>query len=129
VARFARRWQVLIASVAIGAALAIAEARGGASADRVASAFVIVVAFGAVVAGLQRRSETAGVLAGNPVDERWQLVNDRATSLTALMGTAVSLGGFVVAELARVESWQFGLTAAAMGGAYIGGVFWYRSRT
>jgi uncharacterized membrane protein len=124
-----RRWQVLIAGTAVGAALALVEAANGLSWERSLSAFVIVVGYTAVLAGLQGRSETMATLAGNPVDERWRLISDRAANLTALVGIVVALGGLLLSELAGRDSTQFGIVAAAMGFAYIAGVGWFRWRT
>ncbi len=123
-----RRWQVLVAGVVLGGLMAAAEVAAGLAADRSVTAFVIVVAYAAVIAAFQGRSETLATLAGNPVDERWRLINDRAAMLMALVGVAVSLGGYAVAEVAHRDSSGFAIVAAAMGLAYIGGVAWYRSR-
>jgi hypothetical protein len=112
----------------VGFLIAAAEAANGVTIDRAVVAFVIVLGYTVVIAALQGRSETMSALAGNPVDERWRLINDRATSFMALVGVGVSLGGYVVAEAARRDSLGFAVVAGAMGVAYLVGVGWYRWR-
>ena len=74
------------------------------------------------------RSETASVLAGSPVDERWQAINLHALAGAGLVGAVVSLGGFVIAEASGHDWSGFAIVAGTVGIAYIGGVIWFRSR-
>jgi hypothetical protein len=122
------RWQILLAGAVVGGLTTAAEAANGMAVDRALITFVIVFGYSLVIAVLQGRSETMSTLAGNPVDERWRLINDRATSFMALVGVAVSLGGFVLAEAAGRDALGFAVVAAAMGFAYLVGVGWYRAR-
>ena len=88
----------------------------------------IVAGYTVVLALLRTRSETASVLAGAPVDERWQAINLHALAAAGLVGAVVELGGFVVAEATGHDWSGFAIVAGTVGIAYIGGVIWFRSR-
>ncbi len=124
----ARNWQLILMGAVLGGIIGLAELAAGAGSVTAASSFVIVVVYASIVSSLQRRSETMSALAGRPVDERWKLINERALALSAQVGVAVALVGFVVAELRHVESGQFAAVAAVMGLSYIGGIVLYRWR-
>ncbi len=124
----ARNWQLILMGAVLGGIIGLAELAAGAGSVTAASSFVIVVVYASIVSSLQRRSETMSALAGRPVDERWKLINERALALSAQVGVAVALVGFVAAELRHVESGQFAAVAAVMGLSYIGGIVLYRWR-
>ena len=125
--RIIRRWQIVVVGAILGLAIAAAEAAAGLAPDRALTAFLIVTGYSLVIAALQGRSETASLLAGNPVDERWRLINERAAVFMALVGTAVSLGGFIAFEFTGRDATGFGIVASAMGLAYLAGVGWHRA--
>jgi hypothetical protein len=82
---------------------------------------VVLVAFGG-------RSETVGVLRGQPVDERLAGFNLAATAVAGLAAILVALGGFLW-QLAHGQSGaDFALVAAVAGIGYLGALVWFRWR-
>ncbi len=124
-----RRWLFVVWGVVVGAVMFGAQLAAGASAPEAALTFAIVAGYALVVATLQSRSETIRALAGRPIDERWALIHERALALTANVGIAVSLLGFLVAEIMHRDAGPYALVAAVMGLSYIAGIVVYQSRT
>ncbi len=129
VTTLARRWWLVVWGVVLGAVMFGVQLAAGSSAGEAALTFAIVAGYALVVAVLQSRFETMRALAGRPIDERWQLIHERALALTANVGIAVSLVGFVAAEVTHRDAGPFALVAAVMGFTYIAGIFAYRTRT
>jgi uncharacterized membrane protein YedE/YeeE len=88
----------------------------------------ILVAFIGAIWVLQTRSETASALAGKPVDERWQLINERAMAVATAFGLFTAVAGFAVMEALGHDNWQFAAMALVLSGGYLVGVGWYRWR-
>jgi hypothetical protein len=88
----------------------------------------IVAGYTTVLAVFRTRSETASVLAGLPVDERWQAINLHALAAAGMIAAFVALGGFAVAVATGHDWFGFAIVAVTIGLAYIGGVIWYRWR-
>jgi hypothetical protein len=77
---------------------------------------------------LRSRSDTAGVLAGDVVDERWQLIHQRALALTAQLIAVVLVAAFVITDATGGNAAPYSWPAAVVGATYLGGVLWYRWR-
>ncbi len=104
------------------------ELSQGATLDRAAGGVAILFAYTGALWFFQTRSETVSTLAGQPVDERWQAINQRAGVAATTIAAIVALVGFGVMEYLGRESWQFGLMAGVIGFGYLAGVIWYRWR-
>jgi len=122
------RSPVLVTGVLIGAGLGLARLAGGGRPTEALLAFAITAGYALVVTLLARRSETAGALAGRPVDERWEHINLEACAW-ALGVTAIAVvAAFAVAE-ATGGDWQpYALVAVTMGVAYFGSLVIVRVR-
>jgi len=122
------RSPVLVTGVLVGAGLGLARLAGGGSPTEALLAFAITAGYALVVTLLARRSETAGALAGRPVDERWEHINLEACAW-ALGVTAIAVvAAFAVAE-ATGGDWQpYALVAVTMGVAYFGSLVIVRVR-
>lgn len=125
----ARRWWLVVWGAVLGAVMFGVQLAAGARAVDAALSFVIVLGYAVVVAVLQSRFETMRALAGRPIDERWQRIHEQALALTANVGIAVSLVGFLAAELTHRDAGPFALVAAVMGFSYLAGIVIFRSRT
>jgi len=80
---------------------------------------VVLVAFGG-------RSETVGVLRGQPADERLAGFNMAATAAAGLAAILVALGGFLW-QIAHGQSGSdFALVAAVAGLGYLVALVWFR---
>jgi hypothetical protein len=124
--RRATAWAVL--GLVLGTLLIGLEVKQGAPIARAAGGMAILVAVIGAVWVFQTRSETASALAGKPVDERWDLINERATALATVVGLFAAIGGFVVLEVLGRDNWQFAAMALVLSGGYLVGMAWYRWR-
>src|ERR1035437_834711 len=122
---FASRWWLILVGLIIGGALGAADWLGGSPA-RAATDVAIVAGYTVILTLLRSRSETASVLAGFPVDERWQAINLHALAAAGMIGGFVALGGFAVAVATGHDASGFIVVAGAVGISYIGAVIWYR---
>jgi hypothetical protein len=125
---FGSRWWLVLVGVVFGGVLGLADFIASGSPSRALTDVAIVGGYTLVLALFRSRSETASVLAGVPVDERWEAINLHALATAGLVAALVSLGGFVAAEVTAHDGSGFGILAAVIGVAYIGGVIWYRWR-
>jgi hypothetical protein len=125
---FGSRWWLILVGLAVGGVLGLADFIASGSPSRGVTDVAIVVGYTLFLAVFRSRSETASVLAGFPVDERWQAINLHALAAAGLIAALVALGGLVVAESTGHDASGFGIVAGAVGVAYIGGVIWYRWR-
>jgi hypothetical protein len=119
---------ILAVGLLIGVTFAIAGGLGGAPAWQAALTAIIPIAYALLVTLLARRSDTASVLAGRPVDERWMQLNLEASAgalgLTALVG----LAAFVVAEATGRDWVPYAFMCAVMALGYVGGLAVLRIR-
>jgi hypothetical protein len=125
---FAGRLWLVVVGFAVGGLLGAADFVANGSAGRAVTDVAIITGYTALLALLRSRSETASVLAGSPVDERWQAINLRALAATGTIAAVVSIGGFAVAQATGHDWSGFFIVALAAGISYVGGVIWYRWR-
>jgi hypothetical protein len=125
--RRATAWAVI--GLVMGMLLIGLVVKQGAPLTRAAGGVAIMVLVIGVVWIFQLRSDTASALAGKPVDERWNLINERASAFAAMVGIFAAVGGFAVAEAQGLDNWQFAVMALLLCGSYLVGVLWYRWRS
>ena len=122
------RSPVFITSLVIGLVMTVAEAVAGGSLGRIVLAGGIPIAYGLLVTLLGRRSETASVLAGRPVDERWQHINLEASTWALGVSAIVVLAAFVMAQATGGEWLPYAFIGAVMALAYVGSLVLIRLR-
>ena len=124
-----RRSLSTVAAGLLGGVLIMAAAlQQGAPIWSAVLGFAIVAGYAALLYVFQARNDTLGTLAGNPVDERWGLINSRAMEVAATCAAVVAVGGYIVTEFAGKDNWQFALMAVVVGLGYLAGVVWFRRR-
>jgi hypothetical protein len=117
-----------VTAVVIGVALLAIEVRQGATIEKAIGGFAILLAFAAVLLIFQSRSDTVRTLAGDPVDERWRIINEKALAASAVVTSLALLAAFGIAEAAGRENWQFAIMALILSFSYIGALVWHRWR-
>ena len=125
---FGTAWWLVLVGLVVGLVLGLADLVATGSPGRAVIDVAIVGGYTLVLAVFRSRSETASVLAGTPVDERWESINLHALATAGLIAAVVSLGGFVAAEMSGHDWSGFAIVAGAIGISYIGGVIFYRWR-
>jgi hypothetical protein len=115
-----RRSPALVVGVLVGIAIGAAEVMGGGPGWRAGLSTAIPIGYALIVTVLSRRSETAGVLAGRPVDERWELMNQEAAAWALGLSAIVILAGFIVADASGGDQIPYALIGGAMAVAYAG---------
>lgn len=123
------RWLMPITAIALGLAIAGADYVRARSLLGALAGFSIVVGYVVAVMLLQKRFETASVLAGVPVDERWATINQRALASTAAVLAVVLVVAFVAAELTGGDALAYAGLAAIFTGVYLGSILWFRWRS
>jgi hypothetical protein len=122
------RWVVPVVGLVIGLLVAAAMLGGKATPLDAAVGFAIVAAYALGLRFLQTRSETASLLSGLPVDERWEAINASALSLAAQTLAVILLVAFLVTQFRGGDAMPYALLGAAFAMAYFGGIIWYRWR-
>jgi hypothetical protein len=90
--------------------------------------FAVMVVYSAVLVVFGGRSETVGVLRGQPADERLAAFNLAATAVAGLAAILVALAGFLW-QIAHGQSGSdFALVASAAGIGYLVALLWFRWR-
>ena len=121
------RWSVPLIGIASGLLLFAASAIGGQALLGLGMLGIMVI-YSVAVVGLSGRSETAGILAGRPADERLASFNIVATAVAGTVAVAVAIAGFLL-SIARGESgMDYAVVAAAAGIAYLAAIGWLRWR-
>jgi hypothetical protein len=123
-----RRSPVLVVGVLVGIVIGAAELIGGGPVWSAGLSAAIPIGYALVVTVLSRRSETASVLAGRPVDERWEFMNQEAAAWALGLSAIVILAGFVVADASGGDWMPYALIGAAMAAAYAGSLAVIRLR-
>jgi uncharacterized membrane protein len=122
------KWLVPAVGFVIGLLMAAALLGQHASVWQAGLSFVIVAAYALGLRLLQSRSETASLLSGMPVDERWESINNRALSISAQLIAVVLVLAFLVTQFAGADSAPYAWLGAVFAVAYLGGILWYRWR-
>jgi hypothetical protein len=123
-----RRSPVLWVGVIVGLVIGAAELAGGGSALRAAISTAIPICYADLVTLLARRSETASVLAGRPVDERWELMNQEAAAWALGLSAIVVIAAFIVADAMSGDWLPYAFVGAVMALAYVGSLAVIRLR-
>jgi hypothetical protein len=105
-----------------------AELAGGGGVGRAAISLAIPVGYGLLVTIVARRSETASVLAGRPVDERWEHFNLEASAWSLGITAIVILAAFVVADATHGDWMPYAFMGAVMATAYVASLVVIRLR-
>ena len=119
---------VLVTGTLIAAAFGIAELAGGGSAFRAGVSVAIILAWSILVTVLGRRSETMSVLAGRPVDERWEHINVEACAYALAASAIVVLAAFVIADASGGDWQPYGFMGVVMAVSYLGSLLVLRAR-
>ena len=122
------KWAVPAVGFVIGLLVAAAAMGRNATPLDALIAFSIVAAYAVGLRLLQTRSETASLLSGLPVDERWAAINLRALSLAAQVMACILLGAFLVTQFSGGDWKPYAFLGAAFAVSYFGGIAWYRWR-
>jgi len=90
--------------------------------------FAVMAIYSLILVAFGGRSETVGVLRGQPVDERLAGFSVAATAAAGVAAILVALGGFLW-QIAHGESGaDFALVAVAAGLGYLVALVWLRKR-
>ena len=122
------RSPVLAVGLVVGFAIGASEVAAGGSAFAIAAGAGFPIAYALLVTILGRHSETASVLAGRPVDERWQHFNLEASTWALGVSAIVVLAAFVVVQASGGDYLPYAFMGAVMAIAYIGSLVLIRLR-
>ena len=125
---FVRSSPVLVVGTVAGLVIGLAELMGGAPPGQALVSTAIPAAYAALVTLVGRRSETVSVLAGRPVDERWEHINMEATAWSLGVSAIVVLGAFVVADASGRDWLPYAFMASVMAASYVGALAILRLR-
>ena len=119
---------VLAFGAVIAVVFAAAELVGGGSPVRAGISATIILAWAVLVTVLSRRSETMSVLAGRPVDERWEHINLEACAYALAVTGLVVLGSFVIADASGGDWQPYAFIASVIAVSYLGSLVFVRAR-
>ena len=122
------KWFVPVVGFVIGILMAAAELGRNAAPWQAALSFAIVAAYALGLRLLQSRSETASLLSGLPIDERWESINNRALALAAQVIAVILLAAFLVTQFGGGDAMPYAGSLAVFALAYLGGIAWFRWR-
>jgi hypothetical protein len=121
------KWGMPAFVLLVGVLFFAAAAIGGQSVLGIGM-LVTMAIYSAVLVAFGGRSETVGVLRGQPADERLASFNLAATAVAGLGAILVALGGFLW-QIAHGQSGSdFALVAAVAGIGYLVALLWFRWR-
>ena len=120
------KWAVPAFGFAIGLLMAAATLARGATPLEAVIAFAIVAGYALGLRFLQGRSETASLLSGLPVDERWSAINQGALAVAGAVMATVLVAAFIVTQFVGGDAMPYAWLAAVFAAAYIGGILWFR---
>ena len=121
------KWGVPAFALLLGALFFAASAVGGQPLAGIAM-FAVMAIYSLTLVAFGGRSETVGVLRGQPVDERLAGFSVVATAAAGIAAIVVALGGCLL-QMARGESGaEFALVAIAAGVGYLVALGWLRMR-
>ena len=122
------KWAVPAVGFIIGLLMAAAILGRGATPFQAGISFVIVAAYAVGLRLFQGRSETASLLSGLPVDERWNAINQNALAIAGAVMATVLVAAFIVTQFMGGDAMPYAWLAAVFSVTYIGGIVWYRWR-
>jgi uncharacterized membrane protein len=125
----AARWLFPVFGVGLGVLVALAESGRSNSLVQAFVAFAIVAGYALALAVLRDRSETAQLLTGVAVDERWAAINQRALASAAQILAVTLAVTFIGVEVSGGDAMPYAWTAAVFAAGYIGSILWYRWRS
>ena len=120
---------VPVLAFVLGSLISLAELGQHASVAQAALGFAIVGAYALALLFLQSRSETASLLSGLPVDERWSSINERALAAAAQVIAVAMVGTFIVVEFSGGDAMPYAYMTAVFAVAYLGFILWFRWRS
>ena len=121
------KWGMPAFGLLVGVVLFAASAAGGQPGLGLGM-FAVMVIYSGVLVAFGARSETIGVLRGQPTDARLASFSLAATAVAGLAAIIVALGGFLWQIAHSQSGLDFALVAAAAGIAYLGALLWFRWR-
>ena len=113
-----RRWWLPAVSLGLGALMLAAFAIGGDTAGGLQS-FGVMAAVAALFAFGASRSETLGGLGGPGRDERWAMIDLRASALAGFVLIVVVIGAFLYEIASGEDGEPYSQLGAIAGVAYI----------
>lgn len=122
------RAPMLVVGVVVGLVMGLAAYAGSGSVVRAIASGAIVVAYAVLVTVLRRRSEMLSVLAGAPVDERWEHINQEACVWAFGLSAVALLAVFVVTDVSGGDWVPYALIGAVMAVSYLGSLLVLRLR-
>lgn len=123
------RWITPGFGLLLAVVMAAVDYHRSGSAQEALVAFAIVAGYSLFVLVLQSRSETASLLAGLPVDERWISINDRALARAAQVMAVFLSVLFVGVELTGGDAMPYAWSALVLVVAFLTATLWYRWRS
>ncbi len=97
-------------------------------AERPTRSLGIVLAYALAVTVVGRRSETLSVLAGRPIDERWEHINLEACAWALGLSATVVLIAFVVTDATGGDWLPYAFMGAVLALSYVGSLVILRFR-
>lgn len=113
------RYPILLVGLGVAFVLVAADLLAGSSLLKLVLSPAIVLAYAVVVTVLARRSETMGVLAGRPIDERSEHISLEACAWALGASAVVVLGAVVVAQATAGEWLPYAFIGAVMAASYL----------
>jgi hypothetical protein len=123
------KWVTPAFGLVLAVVMAAVELRRSGSAPQAIAVLAIVGGYAVAVFILRSRSETFGLLAGVPVDERWASINQRALASAAVVIAVATVGAFVIVEYSGGDPMPYALMASIFALAYLGSILWFRWRS
>jgi hypothetical protein len=112
------RWWMPLFSLTLGAIMFAAFAIGGSASDGV-FAFAVMAVLAGVLALGSTRSETLGGLGGPGRDERWAMIDLRASAAAGLVLILVVIGAWLYEIAGGHDGSPYGQLGAIAGIAYV----------
>jgi hypothetical protein len=129
VTNFISKWRTPLVGFGVAIVLAAVELAQRAPLPSAIAIVAVVGGYSLALAWLRTRSETASLLTGAPVDERWELINQRALAAVAEVMAAVLVSAYIVAMAVGIDPLPYFWTATVLGFAYLAAIAWFRWRS
>lgn len=122
------RSPVLAVGLIVGLVIGASEVAAGGSAFAIVAGAGFPIAYALLVTIVGRRSETVSVLAGRPVDERWEHINLEASAWALGISAIAVIAAFVVVQASHGDYLPYAFIGAVMALAYVGSLVLIRAR-